>query len=131
MGATSAVIAYGTMKLSQIVNERKGKPIPNWWKVEDTQGFGIRVNEGEMNFMITAMAMPVEEESPGNFLIVLNSTFMSAPVGAEGYEFMSMPVGPILQQKFPMYAVDEQELQDGILQLISDEAENILCQILQ
>lgn len=129
--ATKAVITYATMKLTQIMNERKGKPIPNWWKVEDVQGFGLRITEGELNFMITAQVYPVEEEGPGNFLIRLVSTFMSPPVGGEGFEFMSMPVGQLLQQDFPMYAVDEQELQDGILQLISDEAENILCQILQ
>ncbi|QBZ70857.1 hypothetical protein pETSU_276 [Edwardsiella phage pEt-SU] len=131
MAATSAVITYATMKLVQIMNERKGKPIPNWWKIEDVQGFGLRVTEGELNFMITAQAFPVEEQGPGNFLVRLVSTFMSAPVGSDGFEFMSMPVGQLLQQDFPVYATGEQELQDGIMQLISDEAENILCQILQ
>lgn len=129
--ATSAVIQYGTMKVNQIMAERKGKPIPNWWKVEDVQGFGVRVSEGDLNFMITAQAYPVEERGPGNFLLRLVSTFMSSPVAGEGYEFMPMPQGQMLQQDFPIYAVDEQDLQDGIMQLISDEAENILCQILQ
>ncbi len=129
--ATKAVIQYGTMKLNQIAAERKGKPIPNWWKVEDVQGFGLRVNEGELNLMLAVQAFPVPEAGPGNFLVKFVTTFMSPPVGAHGYEFMPMPVGPMLQQDFPMYAVDEQDLQDGIMQLIADEAENILCQILQ
>ena len=131
MGATNAVIQFGTMKLNQIVEISKGKPIPNWWKVGDVQGFGIRINEGDLNFMITCAVFPVEEAGAGNFLIKLQSTFISNPIGAEGFEFLPMPIGQILELDYTMYSEDEQELQDGILQLIADEAENILCQILQ
>ena len=129
--ATSAVVTFGTMKVNQIMAERMGKPIPNWWKVGDVQGFGVRVSEGDLNFMLAAQVFPVEEEGPGHFLFRLVSTFTSSPVGADGYEFMPMPQGQMLQQDFPIYAEGEQELMDGIMQIISDEAENILCQILQ
>lgn len=129
--ATKAVIQFGAMKVNQIVAERKGKPIPNWWRIDDVQGFGLRISEGDLNFMMAAQAFPIPEEGEGHFLFKLVSTFTSSPVGAQGYEFMPMPQGTILEQSFPIYAEGEQELMDGMMQAIADEAENILCQILQ
>lgn len=131
MGQTQAVIQYAQMKIRQICDESKDKPIPNWWKIEDVMGFGIRISEGELNFQIGISIYPVEEFGEGNFLIKLHSNFLSKPANRHGYEFIPMPIGPIFEMDTPMYAEGEQELQNGILQWIHEEAENILSRILQ
>jgi hypothetical protein len=130
MSTSDAVKQYAEMKLRQICTESQGKPIPNWFNIEDMKGFGVRVTEGELNFLLSATAYPVDEEGPGHFLVNVQATFLSKPALRQGYEFMPAPVGTSLQIQNAMFAEDEQELQDGILQWIHDEAENILCQIL-
>ncbi|AEV89483.1 hypothetical protein OBP_046 [Pseudomonas phage OBP] len=131
MSQTQAIIDFATLKVTGICTELKGKQIPNWWKMGDVQGFGFKVTEGELNFQIGAAIYPVEEAGEGNFLIKMNSCFLSNPVRKQGYELLQVPLGAVLELDFPIYAEHEQELMDGVLQLISDEAENILCRILQ
>ncbi|QGH71889.1 hypothetical protein N1M2_26 [Klebsiella phage N1M2] len=129
--ATSAVKIFATRKLVEIMEECKGKQIPNMWKFEDTVGFTVNITEGDLNFTIQAAAAPVAEAGPGNFLIRIQSTFVGKTVFKQGYNFPATPVGQMVVMDFPLYAEDEQELTDGIAQIIQDEADNILCQILQ
>lgn len=130
MSTTEAVKQYAEMKLRQIVTEQLGKPIPNWFSIEDMKGFGILVSEGELNFLITATVFPVPDEPNGGHLVKLQASFMSKPVIRQGYEFSPVPIGNSVLFDIPLYAEEEQELQDGILQYIYDEASNIMCQIL-
>ncbi|UQT02623.1 hypothetical protein YUBABA_02110 [Serratia phage vB_SmaM-Yubaba] len=129
--STSAVKVFATRKLVEIMEEIKGKQIPNMWKFEDTVGFSINITEGDLNFTVQAAAAPVQEAGAGNFLIRIQSTFTGKAVMKQGYHFPATPVGQMVVMDFPLYAEDEQELTDGIAQIIQDEAENILCQILQ
>lgn len=129
--ATETIRVFAVRKLVAITQECKGKIIPNMWKYDDTVGFSININEGELNFAIQAAAAPVQEAGPGNFLIRVQATFLNAPVLRDGYSFPAVPVGSMITLDFPLYAEDEQELTDGILQIFQDEAENILCQILE
>lgn len=131
MGQINSIIDYAVTKLRGICEESTGKPVPNWFKVEDMQGFGLHVNEGELNFQIVTVIYPVEEMGPGNFLIKLQASFMGSPVVRNGYTFIGSPLGAAIELDCAIYAEDEQALQDGVLQFISEEAENILCQILQ
>lgn len=130
MQATEAVRQYAQMKLVQLVEACKGKEIPNWYQIEDQVGFGIRITEGDLNFQVNMSAYPIDEQE-GAFLINMNASFMSKPVARNGFEFMPMPLAAVMTMDFQLCAETEQELQDGMLQLISDEAENILCRILQ
>lgn len=129
--STNAIIEFAKTKTIGICEELKGKQIPNWWKIEDIQGFGFKVTEGELNFQVGVAIYPVAEEGPGTFLVKLNASFLSSPVRRQGFELIQVPLGAIMEMDFPLYAEHEQELMDGVLQLISDEAENILCRILQ
>lgn len=129
--ATSAVKIFATRKLVEIMEECKGKQIPNMWKFDDTVGFTVNITEGDLNFTIQAAAAPVAEAGAGNFLIRIQSTFVGKTVFKQGYNFPPVPVGQMVVMDFPLYAEDEQELTDGIVQIIQDEADNILCQILQ
>jgi hypothetical protein len=131
MAQTQAVIQYANMKLRQICADSKDQPIPNWWSIEDMKGFGIRISEGDLNFLISVAVYPVEEAGPGHFLTKLQATFLTPAVQRQGYEFVPMPIGPSVEMDYPVYAEDEQELQNSILQWISDDAENILCRILE
>lgn len=147
--ATEAVRQFAVMKLSQICAELSGtvaddKQFPNWWKIEDTQGFGIAVHEGELNFRVFVQVSEVDlnaaDRDPGtnafpmvegNFLMTLVATFLSAPVHKQGYLIEPAPVGGIIQLDFPIYAEDEKQLQLSVLETIREESENILCRILQ
>lgn len=131
MKPINTVIEYGTKKLREICEENTDKTIPNWFKIEDMQGFGIDINEGELNLKLSVVVYPVDEAGPGNFLIRLQSSFMSAPVIRNGYTFSPAPVGSGIELDCPIYAETEEGLQNGIWQFISEEAENILCQMLQ
>lgn len=131
MSQTKTVIQYTEMKLKEIVQASIGKPIPNWFNIEDMQGFGMLITEGDLNFVLNTVAYPVDEAGPGNFLIKLQASFMSPATKRQGYEFTPSPIGTSIELDFPLFAETEQELMDGVLQLISDEAENILCQVLE
>lgn len=131
MSQTQAIIEFAKTKVFNICEEIKGKQIPNWWKIEDIQGFGFKVTEGSLNFQIGAACYPIEEAKPGTFLVKINAAFLSDPVRKQGFEFLQVPIGAVCEMDFPVYAEDEQELMDGVVQIISDEAENILCRILQ
>ena len=131
MKPINTVIEYGTAKLREIAEANMDKPIPNWFKIEDMQGFGIDINEGELNLKLAVVVYPVEEAGPGHFLIKLQASFMSAPAVRNGYTFSPAPVGSGIELDCPIYAESEEGLQNGILQFISEEAENILCQMLQ
>lgn len=131
MGQTEAVRQYALMKLQDIAETSKGKEIPNWFKIDDMVGFGIRISEGDLNFQVSSTAYPIPNEPAGTFLLTINASFMSRPVSRNGFEFMPVPLSALCEMQFQMFAEDEQELMDGILQVIHDEADNILCRILQ
>ncbi|KAB3419277.1 hypothetical protein F9Z84_07175 [Escherichia coli] len=133
MSKINTVINFGTAQLRQICEELKGKPFPNWWQIEDMQGFGIHITEGDLNLRLMTVIYPVDEAGPGNFLVKIQTAFMGKDVPAEsgGYHFVATPIGAGIELDAPIVAGDQQELQDGILQWISEEAENILCQMLQ
>ena len=130
MSVTEAVKQFAVMKVSQICEMYKDKELPNWAKFEDTHSWSFRVNEGDLNFQISSALYQVEEAGAGNFLVKLSTALMSSPVRREGFEIMSVPL-LIVELDFQLYAEDEKELQNGLLQLINDEAENILCQLLE
>lgn len=131
MSTTTAIIEYAKTKMFNICEELKDKEIPNWWKIQDVEGFGFRVTEGDLNFQVGIACYPVEEEGPGHFLVRLNASFLNTPVKRQGYEFLPTPQGPVCEMDFAVYAEDNKDLVNGVLQIISDEAENILCQILE
>lgn len=133
MSKINTVIDFGTMQVRQICEELKGKPFPNWWQIEDMQGFGVQITEGDLNLRLMTVIYPVDEAGPGNFLVKIQAAFMNKDVPAEGggYYHIATPIGAGIEMDAPIVAGDQQELQDGILQWISDEAENILCQMLQ
>jgi tartrate dehydratase alpha subunit/fumarate hydratase class I-like protein len=122
---------YAENKLRSICRDSQGKPIPNWYNIEDMQGFAIRLTEAELNLTLSVVVYPVDEAGPGNFLVRLQATFTGKPVIQHGFEFMPAPLGIGVQLDQAMYAETEQELMDGILEWIHDETENILCQILE
>lgn len=130
MGQTEAIRKFTVAKLLAISESQKGKQIPNWFQIDDMVGFGIRVTEGEVNFQVGITAYPLENQ-PGHFLIDVNASFMSKPVIRDGFEFLPMALSAIFQMNERIYAEDEQQLQDGMLQIIMDEADNIICRILQ
>lgn len=132
MGNTQTVIDYTQRKLREIATECQGKPIPNLYKIDDTIGFGILITEGDLNFSVIVSAYPVEEVGKENFLVKVQAMFRNKPVATpNGYEFISTPIGAIIELDHALYAEDEQQLIDGILQFLDDEAENILCRIMQ
>lgn len=131
MSTVNAIKNLAIAKVTQICEEWKNKEIPNWAKMGDMHAFGFRVTEGELNFQITLAIYPVEEPGPGNFLVHLQTAFMSTPVQRAGYEILQVPIGPAYEFQYAMKADDEPQLQNNVLQLIQDEAENILCQILE
>lgn len=131
MGQINTIIEYGTAKLREICEDSTGSPIPNWFNVEDMQGFGITIDEGDLNLQLATVVYPVDEMGPGHFLIKLQTSFMSKPVKRNGYNFSPAPIGAGIELDCAIYAENEQALQDGVLQFISEEAENILCRMLQ
>lgn len=131
MSQTEAVKQFAIMKVCQICEDNKNKEIPNWFNIEDMMGFNVQITEGDLNFLFGIIVYPVDEEGPGHYLVKLQATFMSAPVKRQGYEFLPAPIGNSIQIDQAVYAEGEQELQNGILQWIQDEAENIMCQILE
>lgn len=131
MSQTEAVKQFAIMKVCQICEDNKNKEIPNWFNIEDMMGFNVQITEGDLNFLFGITVYPVDEEGPGHYLVKLQATFMSAPVKRQGYEFLPAPIGNSIQIDQAVYAEGEQELQNGILQWIQDEAENIMCQILE
>jgi len=132
MGSTQAVIDYTQRKLREIATECQGKPIPNLYKIDDVIGFGILITEGDLNFSVAITAYPVDEVGKENFLVKVQAMFRNKPVTMpDGYEFVSVPIGTIIELDHALYAEDEQQLIDGILQFLDEEAENILCRIMQ
>lgn len=131
MSNTSTIINYAVMKVKSICEEQMGKPIPNWFNIEDMQGFAFRITEGDLNLLNSIVVYPVDEAGPGHFLVKLQSTFTTAPAVRQGYEFMPAPLGVSIEMDYPLYAETEEELQAGILVWLSDEIENILNQILE
>lgn len=131
MSTTSAVQRYAEMKLREICQSCQGKPIPNWFNIEDMQGFSFRITEGDLNLVFALVVYPIDEEGPGHFLIKLQGTFCSKPVLKHGFEFQPAPLGIGLQLDQAVYAETEQELMDGCLQWLFDETDNIMCQILE
>lgn len=131
MSQTSAIIQYAQMKLRDICKASLGKPIPNWFSIEDMEGFTIRITEGELNLVVAAVVYPVEVAGKDNFLLKVQATFVSKPIIKDGFEFMPCPLGVGIAMDCPLYAETEQELMDGVLQYIYDETNNILEQILE
>lgn len=131
MTQTEAVKQFAIMKLCQICEDNKNKEIPNWFVIEGMMGFNVRVTEGDLNFLIGVTVYPVDEEGPGHYLARLQASFISPPVKRQGYEFLPAPIGSSIQIDQAIYAADEKELQNGILQWIHLGSENILCQILE
>ena len=129
MSVTNAVKQFAVMKVAQICAMYKDKELPNWAKFEDMHSWAFRINEGDLNFQVNSALYQVSEAGAGNFLVKLSAALMTSPVRREGFEIMSVPVF-IVELDFQLYAEDEQELQNGLLQLISDESDNILCQLL-
>lgn len=133
MNQTNNIIQFAVHKLREICEENKGKLVPNWWNIEDMQGFGFHITEGDLNLRIMTVIYPVDDAGPGQFLVKLQAAFFGndIPNEAGGYHFIATPIGAGIEFDIPMMAHDQQELQDGIFQHISDDAENILCQMLQ
>jgi len=131
MSSTDAVNRYAVDKVKLICQEQLDKPIPNWFNIEDMQGFNFRITEADLNLTFSIVVYPVDEAGPGNFLVKLQATFTNSPVKRQGYEFMPSPLGVGVQLDYALYAETEEELMDGILVWISDEAENILGQMLE
>lgn len=131
MTDNEAIIKVGTVGIHQAVQQLKGKTIPNMSLVEDTHGFRLVITLSDLNLAISTLAAPVEEVGPGNFLVTLHSYFLNPDVVKDGYTLTGSPSSAIIQMNFPMFAETELELTDGILQLINDESENIICQILE
>lgn len=131
MSTTKAVQQYAEMKLRDICKSSQGTPIPNWFKVEDMQGFSFRITEGELNLVFAIVAYPVDEAGPGHFLLKLQATFVTKPIFKDGFEFQPAPLGIGLQLDQAIFAETEQELMDGCLEWIFDETGNIMCQILE
>jgi hypothetical protein len=131
MSVTSAVMQYAENKIRSICKASQGKPIPNWFNIEDMQGFAIRLTEAELNLTVSVVVYPVDEAGPGNFLVRTQATFTSKPIIKDGFEFMPAPLGIGIQLDQPLFAETEQELMDGVLEWLHDETENILCQILE
>lgn len=129
--SSEAVKQFAKMKVTQIATSLIGKQIPNLYKIEDQLGFGIRISEGELNFGLYVTAVPVEEAGPGNFLFTLGAMFYQPAVVRQGYQFEPVPLGRMVEMQYPLYAEDEQELTDGIMQILIDESENIICQLLE
>ncbi|QZA70536.1 hypothetical protein AH04_52 [Erwinia phage AH04] len=131
MNKTDIIKQYAERKLREICKSSQGKPIPNWHNIEDMQGFSFRITEGELKLVFGITVYPVDEVGPGNFLVRLIGTFVNDPVIRDGYEFQAAPLGLGIQMDHAMFAEGEQELMDGVLEWIYDEADNILCQILE
>lgn len=127
---TNAVQQFAAAKVRQITNMLKGKAIPNMYQIEDTVGFGIRITEGELNFAIQVTAVPIPEAGEGNFVVYINNMFYKPAVIQQGFQFEPVPEGKLVEMHYPLYAEHEQELVDGILQILHDDVENILCQLL-
>lgn len=127
---SEAVKQFAQMKVAAIATSLIGKQIPNMYKIDDQIGFGIRVTEGELNFGLYVTAAPVEEAGPGNFLFTLSTMFYQPAVIRQGYQFEPVPQGRMVELQYPLYAEHEQELTDGIMQVLIDDCENIICQLL-
>lgn len=107
MSKINTVINFGTAQLRQICEELKGKPFPNWWQIEDMQGFGIHITEGDLNLRLMTVIYPVDEAGPGNFLVKIQTAFMGKDVPAEsgGYHLLlrlSVPVLNWMLQSLPV-----------------------------
>lgn len=129
--ANKAIINVMKTATHQAVMQLKGKSIPNMSLINDILAFRMVIVESGVNFAIAPSALPVEEAGPGNFLVKIYATIIGDDVvGPTGCILSAMPISPLLELDFQLYAENQQELTDGILELISDEVENILCQIL-
>lgn len=128
--STKAIIHFATLKVKEVCEALKGKEIPNVWKYDDTQGFTMSIREGDLNLNIVPIwaTSDVEENA---FLMNLSITFVSQEVTVGNIVFPGAPTGPVIENQYPVYGSNEQEVQDGVLQVVEDEIEDILCRMLQ
>ncbi|EBY9764085.1 hypothetical protein D5W64_13310 [Salmonella enterica subsp. enterica serovar Saintpaul] len=126
----SPVKQLATTIIYQITESLKGKQIPNMYSINESLGFSLRITEADLNYNIQVNAAPVPDAGEGQFLISTISMFYTPPVVRNGFQFDAVPEGRIIEMQYPLYAEHEQELIDGILQIIQDDSENILCQLL-
>lgn len=106
--------------------------IPTWWRVDDQYGFGLSFeSDPQTNLNLHSNIYFVHEEKPGTFLFRLTASFGTKNIDKGNFSYLGSPLGGILELDFPLTdIVDEEVLKQKVLDIISDEATNLLTQLL-
>lgn len=105
------------------------RDIPNWYNIEGTEGFQLKMSKEGFGFSLVSAAYPIEEK-PGSFLITLSTSFLGEDKTVGGFEFPGSPVSGIVVTEYAVNVTDEIELKNAILEKIAGDIENILGKIL-